>query len=348
MLRLDCFFRYFSVFFILTFSFAGCSHLDEDRYLLSLKLAPEYHDPIDSIDIEQFNWHMPLDIIKIDGRFVIKTDMRDYCLSMITSEGKPMDLIRIGRGPGEIIQCPSLQLNNDRVVCYDSTSGVLVSVDVEKSEQTGITIVDTLGIYSKASEVGCLKMTDKCYLCIPMLDGEYWYVSSDKDGNRLSGVKTIDFPEIKNMSLDMKMSFLYSSIGTVGPKGDKVCYASVASATLSFSEIKDGILTEIKRYSYNPPLLAEGGQAFSMDSCNGFESLFSNDDYVFALYSGKPISSTESPSWECNHLLVYDWAGILKKYYYLSQLVKSVWVEGDILYATTTYPEAKILIYKLI
>lgn len=327
----------------------GCSNASEDKFLASLNLAPVILEPSDSIDLEQFNWHLPTGLIKYEDCFIIKTDMREYYLSMLTGDRKPLDLIRHGRGPGEMVQSPRPQYYDNKVVCYDFTAKTLVSIDIKESIQIGKSVLDTLRSFTDPSFLAPrLFMADDCLVAIRISDEDYWYVSLDMDGGILSGVPAIDFPVVNDMPKALKASLSSSSLATVGPDGKKVCWANVASATLSFSEIKDGILTEVKRYSYNPPLLAKDGEAFSRDSWNGFESLFSNDDYVFALYSGKPMSSTESPSWECNHLLVYDWEGTLIKYFYLSQPVKSVWVEGNILYATTTYPEAKILVYNLI
>lgn len=338
-----------SVFLVLSLLLAyGCSNASGDRFLVSLDLPPVVLTPCDSINLEQFNWHMPTGIIKYEDCFVIKTDMRDYCLSLLDGDNEPMDLIRLGRGPGEMVQSPRLQFYDNKVICYDFAAKTLVSVDIGKSKKMGKPVLDTLRTFADLSFwVTKLLMADNCFVADRVPDDNNWYMSMDMDGGVLSGVPAIDFPVVNEMSRAMKASFSGSSLASVAPDGKKVCWASVASATLSFSKIEDGILTEIKRYSYNPPLLAKGGHAFSMDSCNGFESLFSNDDYVFALYSGKPMSSTESPSWECNHLLVYDWTGFPRKYYYLSHPVKSIWVEGDILYATTTYPEAKILLYNL-
>lgn len=73
----------------------------------------------------------------------------------------------------------------------------------------------------------------------------------------------------------------------------------------------------------------------------------SDSDKVYLLYSGKPFDNADSPNYECNHLIVYDWDGILKRHIVLGESVMSIAVDGDALYGLSSWPDSRILIYDL-
>ncbi len=73
----------------------------------------------------------------------------------------------------------------------------------------------------------------------------------------------------------------------------------------------------------------------------------SDSDKVYLLYSGKPFDNADSPNYECNHLIVYDWDGIPKRHIVLGESVMSIAVDGDALYGLSSWPDSRILIYDL-
>ena len=80
-----------------------------------------------------------------------------------------------------------------------------------------------------------------------------------------------------------------------------------------------------------------------------FHGIASNRDYVYLLYTGKQRPGDENgvPSYECNHLLVYDWDGNFVTRYYLSKPVLNIFLDGNELYCLTQTPTDKLYVYHL-
>ena len=78
-----------------------------------------------------------------------------------------------------------------------------------------------------------------------------------------------------------------------------------------------------------------------------FHGIASDRDYVYLLYSGRKWPGEEVPSYECNHLLVYDWDGNFVTRYDLAQRAMSIFHDGNELYCLTQYPSDKLYVYHL-
>ena len=161
----------------------GCSNASEDKFLASIDLTPVILEPHDSIDLEQFKWQLPTDLIKYGDSFIVKTDMREYCLSLLSGDREPLNLIRLGRGPGEMVQSPGLQFYDNKVICYDFAAKTLVSVDIDKSRKMGKPVFDTLRTFADSSFlVTKLLMADNCFVAARVPDDNNWYMSMDMGG----------------------------------------------------------------------------------------------------------------------------------------------------------------------
>ena len=334
------------------FFFTACNEREHDRYLRSFPFIGKAISPVESLDIERYDIFFPRNVLKIGDCFALSEFNGSYNLSILNpSTGRKVELFRRGRGPGEMVNASSLHTRNNRAILYDRSSSCCVSVDILSSFNEGKPVLDTIAVFGEfASRPTRLCFTDELFISCDVLSPGSWYCSYDNSGRVLSKVQAIDFDVLQGCDSDFVSSLHLSSVYTADPSGTRICVANVASAALSFSRLENGILSEYKRYEITPPEVSFRGQyaVNSPDALDFFHGIDSDEDYVYLLYSGRKTFNKDSiPSFECNHLLVYDWDGLPVKRFELSHNVSSIHVVGNRIYCGTSYPHAQILVYEL-
>ena len=337
---------------LLSLFLIACKEREPDRYLQSLPGKGKMISPIESLDLEKFDIYFPRNVLKIGDCLAMSEYNGTYNLTILDPlNDRKFELFRKGRGPGEMVNASSLHERNNRAILYDRTSSCCVSVDIVSSLNDRSPMLDTLAVFGEfASRPSRLCYADEVFISSDVLSPKSWYCSYDIGGNVLSKVKTIGFNVLQGCDDDFMSSLHLSSVYTADPSSSRVCVANVASATLSFSRLENGVLTEYKRYEITPPEISFRGRfaVNSPDSIDSFHDIDSDDDYVYLLYSGRKTFNKESiPSFECNHLLVYDWDGLPVEHFELSHNVSSIHVVGSRVYCGTSYPHAQILVYEL-
>ncbi len=328
----------------------GCAH--ENDYLSSLNLKQENLTPKSTIDLATYDILQPVGIAK-SGNCLAVTDNGGSKHLIIIDEntGEHLELVSKGRGPGEMVgamMAPYL----DGVTLYDpSSSKTLVYIDLQKSMREGKACMDTLGRFVDSFSFPAKIVSSRNGMIATMAGRkDVWYASLGREGQVLSFVGPPQYKELEEMDESRYFSFLVSSHITVSPDGDKVCCATSHAAALSFASLDDGgILSEYRRYEFDPPEIVRGDRytAFSKSGKSCFRSPASDNDNVYLLYSGKPFDNADSPNYECNHLIIYGWDGTPKRHIVLGESVMSIAVDGNMLYGLSSWPDSRILVYDL-
>lgn len=340
--------------FLLVAVLSGCGNdRSEDAYLASLPKPVGVLEPIDSLDLEQFGLLRPEEVVKYGRWIIIKEIQAKANLAIINLDShSKMETLRVGRGPGEMLQGSIAYLDGSELVLTEVNALTTVSMDLASLREGYIPLLDTIGTFKsiKPATYRFRKVNGGYVSTSP--DGDYWYSLWDPDGFVGNSVPRPHVTGFETASWSSIASFYGSSLLLVHPDGNRVCAAHVCMAALSFSVIEDRELKELQRYEYNEPtVVSSGGEAYisNEESFDCFHGIASNRDYVFLLYSGKkwPADKNGVPSYECNHLLVYDWDGNFVKRYELTKPVLDIFLDGNELYCLTQYPSDKLYVYRL-
>lgn len=340
--------------FLLVSLFWGCdADRSQDAYLASLPKSAGVLQPTDSLDLEQFELVLPSHLVKYDHWLIIKQVQAKNNLAIINLDThSKMETLRVGRGPGEMLQGAIAYLDGSKLVLTEANALTAVSMDLALLQEGYIPPLDTIGNFkSVRTATSRFRKVRGGYLSTSRR-GEAWYSLWDADGFVGNAIERPYVAGLESASLSSIASFYASSLLTVHPDGSRACVALVGMAALSFSVIENRELKEVKRYEYNEPAVTHAaGESYisreEMLDC--FHGIASNKDYVYLLYSGKKKIADENsaPSYECNHLLVYDWDGNFVARYNLSKPVMDIALDGNELYCLTQYPSDKLYVYRL-
>ena len=342
----------FIFFFVAIMS--GCGNgRSEDAYLASLPKSAGLLEPADSLDLEPFELTLPTNLVKYDRWLIFKQVQAKNNLAIINLDThSKMEILRVGRGPGEMLQGSIAYLDGSKMVLTEVNALTTVSMDLASLREGYIPPLDTIGTFKsiKPATYRFRKVNGGYISTSP--DGDYWYSLWNPDGFVGNSVPRPHVTGFETASRSSIASFYRSSLLLVHPDGNRVCAAHVSMAALSFSVIEDRELKELQRYEYNEPtVVSSGGEAYisNEESLDCFHGVASNRDYVFLLYSGKkwPADENGVPCYECNHLLVYDWDGNFVARYNLSKPVMDIALDGNELYCLTQYPSDKLYVYRL-
>lgn len=113
-------------------------------------------------------------------------------------------------------------------ILYDRNSVVLVCIDIEKSFESGLAVMDTIVSFgSVAPRPYYLCKTGDGVVSGNVTDPEVWYSYFSSSVGISSSVPAIGFSEIKGTGHDFLVSMMLSSIYAASPDGRKVCVANV-------------------------------------------------------------------------------------------------------------------------
>lgn len=331
---------------------SGCAGYP-DEYLDSLNLSERHLSPSEIIDLEQSGILLATDLMVYGDWIAVKESQSANYVSLINyRNGDHFVLLRRGRGPGELISPEAFHGEASRLMMGDSGSNTFISVDIPCSVQLREAVIDTLFQSKNNLPINLRPINDRFFLSSDMrFKDPFWYVLRDMEGSVLSSVSAPDYDVMKEMDLSHLLSFIASSLFTINPEKDKVCAVMNPAAALSFSACIGSALQEYKRYEYNPPVIAKKGSstAFSGENFTNFGSAVSDERYVYLLYSGKQLRDPNSsvPSYEADHLIVYDWGGNARFHFRMDHPSCGMYLYNHQLFCISTYPQSTLYIYNL-
>ncbi len=318
---------------IFSAAMVSCSDSETNAYLRSLRrVGMTVIEPVDSASLSDVEKFMALGIMKAGDWLIMNGDNRSVhhlLFHNLNSNEHFCNLQKLG----------------DRTLIMDADKNIMFEFNVSEGERTKITSLDTVAVLGETSaepvKVACCGKNG-FITTNPLADS--WYSYTDKDGNILSSVPALEYKELSG-DFDTRISFLISSALTSSPDGTKACVANGIFPAISFSSVENGKLTEYKRYAFPAVGVKENG--VTQDWISSFCRLQADGEHVYALYSGNKFRGGSLPSWECQHLIVYDWSGEPVRHFFLSRNITSFFLEGHKLYCDSSYPDFNIYVYDL-
>lgn len=270
------------------------------------------------IDLEEFNILKPGLVIQKDDSYMIWDLNNENIFHLVNFDSKKVRKgVRKGIGPDEIVSVMGFQLKEDRFIVYDGDTKKINHIYI--SSDTALVLKEIEEIkYDKL-----LAVTDYqgSHIVATGLLEDAWFISLKENGEIISKVDFPDFEETHNTT-GIEMSMLYLSTHFVHkPDKKKLVAATAYLGLLSFLDCIDGSLQEYKQNKYYGPEFSSPQKdyiAWSKDGLIAFCGLDCDDEYVYALYSGRTLTEHGMESHHCEHLLVYDWNGNPIKHYILN------------------------------
>lgn len=302
------------------------------------------------IDLEEFDILKPVAAIRKDESYMIWDLNNEKLLHLVDFNTKNVIRgIKKGSGPGEVVAIIDLQFKEDNFFIFDP--------DRQKINRVYISC-DTTLMLKEVEDIDSDKRLfavnyQGSHLIATGLFEDAWFVSLKKNGEIISKADFPTFEETDNTT-GMERSMLYISTHIANkPDKKKVVAATQNFGVLSFfNYINGSILEEYKQIKYYGPkftLPGRGGIAWSKDGRVGFCGLDCDDEYVYALYSGRTYTEYGMQNHYCEHLLVYDWDGNPVKHYVLDIPLFSMKYdkENNTIYGIGYNPEGFFVEYQL-
>ncbi|WP_019539948.1 BF3164 family lipoprotein [Proteiniphilum acetatigenes] len=302
------------------------------------------------IDLEEFDILRPGQVIRKDDSYMVWDLKNEKMFHLVNFDSKKVIKgIKIGNGPGEIISPSSLQLKDGRFLICDTDREKISRIDISSDTTLTLKEVEDINFDTRLFVINY----QGSHIIATGLFDDAWFASLKGNGEIISKVDFPSFEETSNTT-GMELSMLYISTHIVNkPDNKKVVAATQDLGVISFfNYINGSILEEYKQIKYYGPkfiLLERGGIAWSKDGPIGFCDLDCDDDYVYALYSGRTFTEHGMESHHCENLLVYDWDGNPVKHYILDTPLFSMKFDNEknTIYGIGYNPEGVFVEYQL-
>ncbi|WP_106831894.1 BF3164 family lipoprotein [Parabacteroides pacaensis] len=310
----------------------------------------------ETIDLEKYNILSPTNIMYGNNLLIMEDRNQNELLHIIDMRSQVcVHGVKKGEGPNEIISFGSVEYTDNMVYYYDIAKKIIYQMDPYQS------IKDTLMHYKEYMRLD----TDSRPFILSKIDSNFVATGIFKDKRYLlisphGECKNyfVDYPFFESTKdfTPMETSILYiSSYFAIKPDQTKFICVAQKAGVISFCQVNNGEIEEYKRISYHAPLVRQTKDtnmpaiAYKKDNKVAFCGVACNDKYIYALYSGRSFTSHGDESFQCEHLLVYDWNGNPIKRYHLDKPLFSFCLDSDnqVVYGITFSPEGNVVKYNL-
>ena len=344
--------------YIMVLLAVSCSGNGKDEVLSTFPDAVELEAET-VLGLERYDIFSAQDFLKDnDGIYVFSPTQKTSLSYIDLSTGEKQDCVFFGRGPGELIKPTSLQFVDGRPSIYDINKQVFASYE-RPANNAGAYMPDTLASFHNPTpteeyfyRLFIMEHTRYGMVTSGFLNGDWWYGLLNEDGSLAQGVEFEQFQALENASALHKSNLHLSSVMSHDDRRGLFACAMINAAVISFSKIGEEGIEEICRHKYYEPVLqaqASPGSpmlSYSGQSRRAFMDVEFYDGELYVLYSGLPLTG-QVPSESCSTLLVYDSEGKPKRCYSLSDPVVAIHFREGLLYGLCTWPESKIVSYKV-
>lgn len=233
--------------------------------------------------------------------------------SMVLAVNKRNDLkkrfLAKGQGPIDAVSAESMYVANGKVYFYNLTLRKVLCYD----EETGVVNVDSSATNFVLNNMISTSLAfDGDMGIYPILNNENRFVIKSQEQEAYFG-KIEDTREYSSI----EYGWILQPMTDVNPIQKKLFWGSGMGDVYGIYDYSDiNNIKEICLQLYEMPVTSEIEKtAYTGDTRIGILSVTSNQDYIFALYSGKLIKSVlRSMSDEdklelANNILVFDWSG---------------------------------------
>jgi len=336
---------------------ASCQRKQDDSLLSCFGYNETLLLPSDSLDLEPRGILLPSHVCVYDSLFIVKKTGADNLVDIIdVKNDTTIHLLNIGRGPGEVLS-GNICLYGDSLFVYDPGNKVYCGIDIPETMEKGSQTVRQIRRYDNCPKLVIVNSIYRCNdieIALGWFEEDKWFGVVDSLGAVISGVPYIDFESLQGATRMTKGNFHQSSIITIRPDGGMMACALCLTAAMSICELENGEINEVKRLVYKEPKIEDtgdmkrGGIVLKLNEENevGCYGLVSDNEHIYMLYSGKPLGG-DSPSYECNYLLEFDWDGMPQRKYVLSESITGLYFYNREFYGVSCIPSPRILKYKL-
>ena len=302
------------------------------------------------IPLEEYEVLQPKEIIKYDDYYIIINQTRKDVIKCVNfSTNKVISGVNYGNGPNELNMIGKLRKVNEKLLIND--------ISLKKIYELNI-IQDSILQIESFSEINY----DKKLFVFDYLDDniviasgffiDFWIGYIDIHNNVL--LSSIDFPKFEktsHVSGEQKSVLYISSHISLSPNSKKLVVATQYAGVISFVNVGE-TLKEYKQIKYFSPdfsVIQGGNISHSKDEKVGFCGVDCDDEYIYALYSGRTFNSHRELSHHCENILVYDWDGNPIKRYILDVPIWSMGydIEKNSIYGIAYNPEGGFIEYQL-
>ena len=308
--------------------------------------------PSKIVNLEEFGILKPFHFIQIDDSMFVVQDLKTENIFNIInlSSKKVICGVNKGQGPDDVITPTSLLYWNNKIFIWDAVQKKMNEIII--SSDSTLKIKEFYTVDTKMPILFYINLLDSTFIANSMFE-DYWLAEMNKEGEIIS---TIDYPireETKDLPKIMLPS-LFSSIKMANsPDNKRVVVTTGSQGIISLLYRTDSGIKEYKQIKYLPPKISitpMGNAAFTSDNTKGFGAVDCDDQYIYAIYSGRTYNTHPTSANNCEHLLVYDWEGNpIKRYimdipiYYNISYNK----EKNCIYGLAENPEGMLVEYQL-
>lgn len=339
----------------------ACHREDKEPVLAYFGSSPTILSPIDSISLDRYGILMPSGINKYGNWLIITKGLADNIVDLVNiDDGNVIECFRKGRGPGEVLMGSKTQLIGSSLYVYDISQMKYHRLDIdatiEKGEQQSV-----LECQFKTNKDDVTTMNrpfipykiGSSILSTGIFNSCKWFGVLSDDGAISSGVDYEVYDSMKDLTNQQLAAIHLSSFFSCNPEGKYVVVAMKQCPVISICSFSDRQLSEKVRLVFDDVDVRGGQKKYEpvVVSGNNAKTAFcevqSDKDRVLLLYSGRKLSDSSTPSYECNYILESDWRGTPKGYYILSRSINSFHLIGRKIYGVSSSPEPMLYVYEL-
>lgn len=257
----------------------------------------------------------------------------------------------IGQGAGEMFQYSIVKTIDPTSFCFaDYRQGKIYATNLEKLQNDSTTehsLVYDLPIQKGENIFRFLETENYIYGIGLLKEGRVY--SFDKTTNQV--VINAEYPLNEEIE---KLDYIHKGAlftGTLMAGNEKTLVLSCFGLIDFYDILPDGKLALKQKHHYFFPKFqaAETGKiiAFVRDDIYGFSDLNADERFVYLLYSGKNLKEKGDDTFNCSHLLVYDWNGTPVIHCELPKSLYAFCVIENVLYGLSRESIPKVYVYSL-
>ena len=308
--------------------------------------------PTKIVKLEEFGILRPFNFLQIDdSMFVIQDLKNEKIFNLINlSSKKVISGINKGQGPGEVLAPSSLLFRDNKILVWDAMQKKMNEIVL--ASDTTLIIEEAYRIDTENIILFFVHQLDSTLVATSQFD-DYWLVEITKNGEIISTINYPVWQETKGLQLTALSALFRAARMANSPDKKRMVVAIGTHGFISFLNRTDFGLKEYKQIKYHPPkfkVTDRGSASYHRDNVGGFSAVDCDDNFVYALYSGKTFNNNPMLSSHCEHLLVYDWDGNPVKRYVLDVPIfntMSYDKENNCIYGLAENPEGVLIVYQL-
>ena len=287
-----------------------------------------------------------------DSVLITRNSQTDYGISVYNfNNQRKKDFVRKGRGPGEALSLMNMA----------ETAGGLVGLDGNNKRIADVEIIgdsvryDFIDLPEDDIYTSLIKGDDFVVLTGMMEKGRYLYYDLESKESTIYCSYPVG-KEYRNSPDFVKNRIMISSVMAMKPDQSRFVCIHYNSGVVDICRIENGGIVRHKLLDfYYPKVRIRNNNddyptvAITRDHPNGFFSVQTDDQYIYALYSGKTYEDHGTQFGYCDYLLVFDWDGNPVKAYHLEMPLTTIyWNRSEqILYGLSIDEEEHLVRFTL-